>query len=70
MTFDGRFAWRLQALRERAKLSVEEMAEALKVTNQCIYDWEAGRRQPKISDLPKIAQVLGIKRLRDILPTG
>ena len=69
-TFEGRVAWRLRALRNRANLSVEEMAEKLGVTGQCVYDWEIGRSQPKISLLPKIAEVLGIKGLRNILPTG
>ena len=69
-TFEGRFAWRLRVLREKAKLTVEEFAEKLGVTGQCVYDWEIGRSQPKISDLPKIAKAFGMKRLRDILPTG
>ena len=67
-TYEGRFAWRLNALRERAKLSIEEMAEILGVTSQCIYDWEASRRSPKIFDLPKIAKALKMKKAKDVLP--
>jgi len=67
-TYEGRVAWRLRALRARAKLTVEEMAEKLGVDNQTVYNWERGRHQPKISLLPKIAQVLGMKRAIDILP--
>ena len=68
-TYAGRFAVRLKMLREKAGWTVEELAEQLGVSDQTVYYWETGRRQPKISDLPKIAQVLGVKRVKDILPT-
>ncbi len=67
-TYEGRFAARLKMLREKAGLSVDELAGLLAVTDQCIYDWEAGRRQPKISDLPSIAQALALKKIKDTLP--
>ncbi len=67
-TYTGRFAARLKMLREKAGLSVEELAESLGVTDQCIYDWEAARRQPKISDLPQISHAIGMKKAKDLLP--
>ena len=67
-TYEGRFAQRLKELRERAKLSPEQVAEALGVSAHAVYYWESCRRQPKISDLPKIAEVLGSKKVKDILP--
>jgi len=67
-TYEGRFAQRLKALREKAKLSVEELATILGVSPHAVYYWESGRRQPKISDLPKIAEVLSMKKAKDLLP--
>ena len=66
-TFEGRFAVRLRTLREKAKLTHEEVAEALETSVTTVYRWEAGLRQPQISDLPKIAKVLKIKA-RTLLP--
>jgi len=67
-TYEGRFAWRLKALRERAGLTVEEAAENIGVVADTLYSWERGRTQPKISDFPTIAKVLGVKKILDILP--
>ena len=67
-TYAGRFAARLTELREKKKLTAEEMAVLLEVSDQAIYYWESGRRQPHILDLPKIAKVLGVKKAKDILP--
>ena len=67
-TYEGRFAARLKELRERAKLSPEQVAEALGVTAHAIRYWESGRRQPHISDLPKIAEILRLKKTKDIMP--
>lgn len=67
-TYTGRFAARLKELREKAGLTPEQFAEQLAVSDQAIYYWESGLRQPKISDLPKIASVLKLKKTRDLLP--
>jgi len=67
-TYSGRFAERLKLLRTKAKLSVQETADRLGVSDQAIYCWETGSRQPKISDLPKLAQLFAVKRVKDILP--
>ena len=67
-TYTGRFAARLKALREKAGMSVEEVAAQLEISAVAIYHWEAANRQPKISDLPIIAEVLGVSKARLILP--
>ena len=67
-TYGGRFAARLRMLREKAGCTPEQVAETLGVSYQAVYYWESGLRQPKISDLPKIAEAFGMKKARDILP--
>ena len=67
-TYSGRFAARLYALRKKAGLSAEQVAEELGLSPMAIYYWETGRRQPKISDLPKIAEVLKLKKIKDLYP--
>jgi transcriptional regulator with XRE-family HTH domain len=65
--YSGRFAARLRSLREKAKLTPEQMAEAVGVSATTVYRWEADLRQPQISDLPTIADALGVK-VRILLP--
>lgn len=67
-TYSGRFAVRLRALREKAGLSVEEVAEAVGVKPITVYGWEQGRSAPHIDALPAIAEVFNYKRARDVLP--
>jgi len=66
-TYSGRFAVRLRTLREKAGLSHEEVANLLETTETTVYRWEAGLRQPQISDLPNIAEVLKVK-VRTLIP--
>jgi len=67
-TYEGRFAARLKLLREKAGLSVEEIADWVGVKAITVYGWESGSRSPHISDLPALADTFGFKRIRDILP--
>ena len=66
-TYEGRFAERLKMLRIKAKLTPEQIAEAIGVSATTVYRWESGLRQPQISDLPAIADALGVKA-RILLP--
>ena len=67
-TYTGRFAERLRMLREKKKMTVEELAAVLKVQPIAVYKWEQGTRSPHISDLPAIAEVFKIKKVKDVLP--
>ena len=66
-TYEGRFAARLKALREKAGLSHEEVAEAVEVDTRTIYYWEAGKTSPQIKYLPFLAEKLGIE-VRTLMP--
>ena len=67
-TYEGRFAARLKELRERAKLSPEQVAEALGVSVVAIYHWEAANRTPPLGAFPKFARLYKLKKIGDILP--
>jgi transcriptional regulator with XRE-family HTH domain len=67
-TYEGRFAARLKELREKAKLTAEQAAERMGIVPSAIYGWESGRNRPTIADLPKIAEALKLKKIKDILP--
>ena len=67
-TYEGRFAARLKELREKAKLTPEQVAEALGMNLSSIYHWESGTRAPNIGDLPAVAKVLKLKKTKDLLP--
>ena len=67
-TFEGRFAVRLKTLREKAKLTPEQAAEAIGVSLKMIYNYEDGAFQPRVSSFPKIAEIYKVKRIKDLLP--
>ena len=66
-TYTGRFAVRLKSLREKAGMTVEELAEASGITAATLYDWEKARCTPGIERLPLLAKALEIKT-RTLLP--
>lgn len=53
-------SYRIRELRERLNLKQEELGARLDVTRQTIAAWEKGQREPSITQLTKIAQVLGV----------
>lgn len=67
-TYAGRFAARLRTLREKAKLSTEQVADSLGVAQQTIYKWEAGLREPPLNAYPKLATLFGLKNPQKVLP--
>jgi len=67
-TYSARFALRLKELREKAKLTPEQVAEALGMNLSSIYHWESGTRAPNIADLPAVAKALKLKKTKDLLP--
>ena len=67
-TFPGRIAVRLRALREKAGLTPEEVAEKMGVTVQTVYHWERARSFPKLEQLLLLANILGLKSIRTLLP--
>ena len=72
--YSGRFAARLRMLREKTGMTGQEAAEAVKkcgysASVRSFYSWENGERQPPLDAFPAIAGALGVKRIRDLLPT-
>ena len=67
-TYSGRFAIRLRTLREKAKLTISEVAEALEASPNTIYSWESGTRAPNVADFPQVAEVLKLKKTKDLFP--
>ena len=66
-TFLGRFGSIVRRYREAAGLSVNDLAEAMGIWPGSVYKWEAGGSAPPLADLPKLAEVLGVK-VRSLLP--
>jgi len=67
-TFSGRFAARLRSLREKAKLTPEQVAEKMGVALSTIYSWEAGSTFPKPEQLLLLMVVLDLKSVRTLFP--
>jgi len=66
-TYTGRFAARLKMLRERAGMSVEELAEQSGIPVQTLYKWERAHSAPAIDRFPELAEALAVKA-RTLLP--
>jgi transcriptional regulator with XRE-family HTH domain len=67
-TYAGRFAVRLRSLREKAKLTPEEVAEKLGVSLSTIYSWERGFTFPKPEQLLLLMVILDLKSVRALFP--
>lgn len=48
----------LKVLREKANLSVKELAIEMKVSQQAVGKWERGESYPRAEQLPKLATLL------------
>jgi len=57
----------IRAARQARGLTLSEVGNALGVTRQYVYAWEAGRRNPGPKHLAKLADVLGLE-IADLLP--
>ena len=60
-TRSGRLA--LRPVRDRAGVSLNDLAEALGCSRQMIHQWETGQREPQLDTIWRLAQALGV-------PTG
>ncbi len=67
-TYAGRFAIRLRQLREKAKLTHEQVADQLGLSTVTVYQWESGISSPKIPMFPNIAKIYNLKKAKDLLP--
>jgi len=67
-TYAGRFAIRLKQLREKTKMTPQELAEKLGVTATTIYSWESTHRSPHITDFQRLAEALNLKKVKDLFP--
>ena len=60
------FARNLRMIRQARGLTQKELGEQLLVTTTTIYNWECGRREPRLSLLEDIADVLKVS-VKDLL---
>lgn len=54
------FPNRLKKLRSDSKLTQKQLAEKLNVSQNAIYNWENGKREPNLDMIKKIAKVFDI----------
>lgn len=72
LTYSGRLASRLRSLREKKKLSVDEMVVAINkagypISVQTYYGWENGKQKTNLDAVPAIAHSLGVS-CRNLMP--
>lgn len=56
----SKFGDNLIRLRKENKISQQELAEKIVVTQQCISEWERGKIEPTLSNLWKLADIFDI----------
>ena len=54
------FGDRLKGLREERQLSQRAVADKLGVTQQAVAKWEAGKAEPDIATINKLADLFGV----------
>lgn len=54
------FSHKLKSLRIERGITQKKLADSLNVSQNAIYNWENGKREPSIEMIKKIATVLGI----------
>lgn len=52
--------YKIKVLRKNKRLSQENFGEMLGLTGGAVSKWERGENNPLLSDLPKIAEILGV----------
>jgi transcriptional regulator with XRE-family HTH domain len=60
-SYVGRFAERLKTLRERAGMTVDELAAAIGIAQTTIYYWESGEFTPNVEQIEILADALQTK---------
>ena len=54
----GQYASNIKKLRLEAGLTASQLAEAIGVTKNAIYNWEAGSHRPDLDTLPQLCDAL------------
>lgn len=54
------FATRLRVLRERASLTISQLADAASMSRQAIHKLERGEREPTLETAKQLAKALGV----------
>lgn len=49
-TYQGRFAVRLRALREKRKMTVDELSEKCGISRSTLFNWESATSKPLIDE--------------------
>ena len=57
----------IKAARQARKLTQKQVGEALGINDRHVQAWEAGRRNPGLMYLARLAEVLGLE-ITDLLP--
>ena len=65
--YSGKFAVRLRELREKAGLTIEDVAWATYIPKKTLYNWEGGISQPPIDALPLLAEAYRVS-VRSLFP--
>jgi transcriptional regulator with XRE-family HTH domain len=65
--YSGRFSIRLRKLREKAGLTIPEIAALTAIPVQTLYNWERNKATPPIDVFPILAEAYGVK-VRTLLP--
>lgn len=55
-----KFGDKLKSARELKNMSVDDLAEKIGVSRQTIYDWEAGKSEPRKGKLDKLREILNM----------
>lgn len=56
----SKFSARLREARKEKNLTQKQLADAIHVSEDCIYSWEKGRSEPSINDLISLSNLFNL----------
>ena len=66
-TYVGKFAERLVMLREKKKMTIDELAEKSGIPKTTLFNWQGMKCAPTIDKFPQLAKALGVS-VRYLMP--
>ena len=67
-TYAGRFGAHIRTIREKKKLTQQEVAAEIGTQDENLSRWESGKATPRFELIPLLAKALRVKHIKDLFP--
>ncbi len=67
-TYAGRFGAHIRTIREKLKLTQQDVADAIGTKEENISRWESGKATPRFEFIPLLSKTLRLKHVKELFP--